>query len=243
MLNWNGIYSRVFALIDNQSNDAYFSGGRFINKMREVVDPYFPGYNEVIEYRKRAGKSTSRRDYFKDILFDYDETCRARVVLSIVADTEHTNPELAADIRKMLGGEALAPMAMIPPAAWNAGRLNEFLTNIDAAIAAGEYDRAVGLSYTCLEGFLGAFVRAKFQREKYENEIIALAKEVRQFLKETIADYPDELLNLVTSTAYAVDRARNRFSEAHFANEAGSWMATYVRDLVNSEIRLLLHFI
>ena len=243
MLNWNGVYSRLFALIDVQGNPAYFSGGRFIAKMREVVDPYFPGYNEVIEYRKRTGQSTSRRDYFKDILFELDENRRARVVLSIVSDAEHTNPELASDIRKMLGGEALAPMATIPAVAWNAARLNEFLANIDAAIAAGEYERAVSLSYTCLEGFLGAFVRAKFQRDKYENEIIALAKEVRQFLKETISDYPDELLNLVTSTAHAIDRARNRFSEAHFANEAGSWMATYVRDLVNSEIRLLLHFL
>jgi hypothetical protein len=242
MLNWNGIYSRVFALIDNQGNGAYFSGGRFILKLREVVDPYFPAYNELIEDRRRRGKSTSRRDYFKDILFELDETRRAKVVISILSDTEHTNPELASDIRKMLGGEALAPMATVPAVAWNAGRLNEFLTNIDAAIAAGDYERAVGLSYTCLEGFLGSFVRAKFQRERYENEIITLAKEVRQFLKDTIVDYPDELLNLVTATAHAVDRARNRFSEAHFANESGSWMATYVRDLVNSEIRLLLHF-
>lgn len=240
MLNWSGIYNRLFVLIDQQ-NDAYHSGGRFIRKLREV-DPYGPGYNDVIEQQKRSGRSTSRRDYFKDLLFELDETRRARVVLSIVAETEHTNPELASEIRQLLGGGALAPMATIPAAAWNANRLNEFLGNIDAAIAARDYERSVGLSYTCLEGFLGAFVRSKFQRDRYENEIIALAKEVRQFLKDTIADYPDELLNLVTATAHAVDRARNRFSEAHFANEAGSWMATYVRDLVNSEIRLLLHF-
>lgn len=240
MLNWSGIYNRLFALIDQQ-NEAYYSGGRFIAKLREI-DPYGPGYNEVIEQEKRAGRSTSRRDYFKHLLFELDETRRARVVLNIVAETEHTNPELASEIRRLLGGGALAPMATIPAAAWSANRLNEFLGNIDAAIAARDYERAVGLSYTCLEGFLGAFVRAKFQRDRYENEIISLAKEVRQFLKDTIADYPDELLNLVTATAHAVDRARNRFSEAHFANEAGSWMATYVRDLVNSEIRLLLHF-
>jgi hypothetical protein len=240
MLNWSGIYNRLFALIDQQ-NEAYHSGGRFIGKIREV-DPYGPAYNEVIAQQKRAGRSTSRRDYFKDLLFELEETRRARVVLSILAETEHTNLELASEIRQLLGGGALAPMATIPAAAWNANRLNEFLGNIDAAIAARDYERAVGLSYTCLEGFLGGFVRSKFQRERYENEIIALAKEVRQFLKDTIADYPDELLNLVTATAHAVDRARNRFSEAHFANEAGSWMATYVRDLVNSEIRLLLHF-
>jgi hypothetical protein len=240
MLNWSGVYNRLFVLIDQQ-NEAYFSGGRFIGKIREV-NPYGPSYSDVIEQRRQRNQSTSRRDYFKDMLFELEETRRAKVVLSILAETEHTNPELASEIRKLLGGEALAPMATIPAVAWNAGRLNEFLTNIDAAIAARDYERAVGLSYTCLEGFLGAFIRAKFQRERYENEIIVLAKEVRQFLKDTISDYPDELLNLVTATAHAVNRARNRFSEAHFANEAGSWMATYVRDLVNSEIRLLLHF-
>jgi hypothetical protein len=43
-------------------------------------------------------------------------------------------------------------------------------------------------------------------------------------------------------SAHAVDRARNRFSESHFGGEAGLWLATYMRDLVNTQIRLLLHF-
>lgn len=92
------------------------------------------------------------------------------------------------------------------------------------------------------EGFLGAFVRAKEKRDVYSNEIIILAREVKDHLKAMIREYPDEVLNSITQAAYAVDRSRNRFSEAHFANEAGPWLATYVRDLVNTEIRLLLHF-
>jgi len=93
-----------------------------------------------------------------------------------------------------------------------------------------------------VEGFLGAFVRAKEKRDAYPTEIIALSKEVKDLLKKMIKDYPDEVLNGVSQAAYAVDKARNRFSESHFANEAGSWLATYVRDLVNTQIRLLLHF-
>jgi hypothetical protein len=58
-----------------------------------------------------------------------------------------------------------------------------------------------------------------------------------------LADYPDEVLNLLGQTARAVDRARNRFSEAHFAGAAGRWLATYCRDLVNFQARLLLHFV
>jgi len=141
-----------------------------------------------------------------------------------------------------MGGGTVAPVASVPAEAWNANRLNDYLKDIDGAIAAGDYGRAVTLSYTCLEGFLGAFVRAKYQRSSYSNEIIALSKEVKDYLKSTIKDYPDEVLNGITNAAHAVDKSRNRFSESHFGNEAGSWLATYVRDLVNTQIRLLLHF-
>jgi len=79
-------------------------------------------------------------------------------------------------------------------------------------------------------------------RDSYPIEIIALAKEVKDYLKKTLKEYPDEVLNGITQSAHAVDKARNRFSESHFASEAGSWLATYVRDLVNTQIRLLLHF-
>ena len=148
----------------------------------------------------------------------------------------------ASEIRKLLGGGTLGPQANIPAEAWNSDRLNQYLVEIDAAISTANYERAVGLSYTCLEGFLGAFLRAKIQREKYPHEILELSREVKNYLKEAIKDYPDEVMNGVTQAAHAVDRSRNRFSEAHFANEAASWLATYVRDLVNTQIRLLLHF-
>ena len=116
------------------------------------------------------------------------------------------------------------------------------LRDIDEAIAASQNERAVGLSYTCLEGFYGAFFRAKEPNEFAPTEIIKLSKWIRDYLREAITDYPNEVLNLIGHTAHAVDKARNRFSEAHFAGEAGRWLATYARDLVNSQVRLLLHF-
>jgi hypothetical protein len=241
MINWNAIFNRLFKLID-QPGEPYFSGPRFIRRVQEV-DPFISNYSDYIEERKNSGKSTTRRDYFRDIFLDLDEGRRAKLVNSILDEVEKSNLELSSEIRKILGGGSTGPTATVPSMAWHSERLNEFLSDIDAAIAAGNYERAVTLSYTCLEGFLGAFVRAKFPtRETHPEELISLAKEAKNVLKETIKEYPDELLNFVTQTAYAVDRSRNRFSESHFAGEAGSWMATYVRDLVNSEIRLLLHF-
>jgi hypothetical protein len=59
------------------------------------------------------------------------------------------------------GGIGTAPTAMVPTDAWNAERLNAFLADIDAAIAIGQYERAVTLSYTCLEGFYGYSIEPK----------------------------------------------------------------------------------
>lgn len=201
-------------------------------------------YTDYIEERSKAGKSTTRRVYYKDILMDLDEGTRLRAVSAILDELQAVggNLDRIYEIRTLLGGGTLAPSATIPPQAWNADRLNQYLGEIDSAIASGQYERAVTLSYTCLEGFYGAFVRAKYKQAAYSREIITLAKEVKAYLKGNIKDYPDEVLNGITQAAYAVDKARNQFSESHFANEAGSWLAMYVRDLVNTQIRLLLHF-
>ncbi len=242
MIKWNAVFKRLMTLIDIPG-DSYFSGSKFIRAMQGFNED-LPNYSEYIEARKNTGQSTTRSYFFKDILMDFDEGTRVRAVAALLDELEAVdgNGLAVSEIRKLLGGGTLAPTASIPAEAWNADRLNRYLAEIDGAIARGNYERAVTLSYTCLEGFLGAFVRAKEKRASYPNEIIELSKAVRAYLKSTIKEYPDEVLNGITQSAYAIDKARNRFSESHFANEAGSWLATYVRDLLNTQIRLLLHF-
>jgi len=239
MVNWTAIWNRVFRLID--TGDSYYSGSDFIKAVQEI-DPYFPNYTAYIKHRQQAQQSTTRSYYYRDIFFELDEAARFKLVNIILSDVGDHNADLSAEIRKLVGGAVPAPAAQIPAHAWNADRLNEYLTEMDVAIAAGDYERTVTLAYTCLEGFLGAFLRAKSQRNSYPNEIVVLSKEVSSFLKEINKDYPDEVLNLIKHAAHAVDRARNRFSESHFGGEAGLWLATYMRDLVNTQIRLLLHF-
>lgn len=243
MIKWNAVFKRLMDVMD-QPGDGYFSGSRFIRTLQQFNDD-LPHYTEYIQQRGKAGKSTTRAVFYKDILMELDEGVRVQAVCTILDELETVdgNAVPVSEIRKLLGGGTLAPNATIPATAWNADRLNEYLSKIDAEIAAGEYEHAVTLSYTCLEGFYGAFVRAKYKQQQYPNEIIELSKEVKNYLKNTIKDYPDEVLNGVTQAAYAVDKARNQFSQSHFAHEAGSWLATYVRDLVNTQIRLLLHFI
>jgi hypothetical protein len=240
-LNWTAIWNRVFKLIDAQGLASYHSGGRFIRAVQEV-DPYFPNYTEYIEQRRKADQSTTRRDFYRDIFLGLDEPGRFKLVTNILNEVQSSDPNLCTEIRTMMAGGISAPSATVPQHAWNGDRLNEYLKGMDGAIAAGDYERTVTMAYTCLEGFLGAFVRAKSPGPSYPNEIVALSKEVCDHLKSINKDYPDEVLNLIKHSAHAVDRARNRFSESHFGGEAGLWLATYMRDLVNTQIRLLLHF-
>jgi hypothetical protein len=229
-------------LMDEQG-ETYFSGPRFLSVLRPFNEE-LPSYRDLMDARNRQGKSNTRAYYFRDLLMELDEGTRVRAVFAFLDEIE-TAPNMEqriAEIRVLLGGGTLAPQAVIPAEAWNGDRLNQYLAEIDRAITEPNYERAVGLSYTCFEGFLGAFLRAKEQRTVYPNEIIELAREAKNILKTNLNQFPDEVLNGITQAAHAVDKSRNRFSEAHFANEAAAWLATYVRDLVNTQIRLLLHF-
>jgi hypothetical protein len=242
MIKWNVVFKRLMTLMD-QPGDGYFKGSRFITSVQQFNED-LPNYSQYIQERGEHGKSTTRSVFYRDILMDLDEGTRVRAVSAILDELQFVdgNAVAVSEIRTLLGGGTIAPNATIPPEAWNASRLNEQLAQIDGAIACGENERAVTLSYSSLEGFYGAFVRAKEKRDSYPHEIIALSREVKDYLKSVIKQYPDEVLNGITQSAHAVDKARNKFSESHFANEAGAWLAIYVRDLVNTQIRLLLHF-
>lgn len=239
-MNWDGIWNRLWRLLD-MPEPCYFSGPRFLSAVREVnLD--LPPYGVMMEARRQANLSTSRRDYFRDIFMALDDASKTRLVYTILGEIHACDESLTSEIRALLAGNVPGPAGNVPSNFWNAERLNRLLGDIDSAIAVAQYDRAVGLAYTCLEGFYGAFFRTKAPDQPAPNEIIALSRWIRDYLRTVLVDYPDEVLNLIGHTAHAIDRARNRFSEAHFAGEAGHWLATYCRDMVNSQVRLLLHF-
>jgi hypothetical protein len=240
--NWVTVFNRLFEIIDQKGTPSYFSGPRFIGKVREI-DPYFPEYRQYIDERNRTGKSTSRKGYFYDILLGFDEEVRMRLLQSILSDFEPENSEKVGELRGFLGGKAYAPRAIVPSDAWSAERLNDYLNQIDASISSGNYERAISLSYSTLEGSYKAFVRKNVPEKAELNEILDLSKEIKRYLSRTLAAYPDEALSMVNHISHTVDRARNQFSESHFENEAARWLAVYIRDLVNTQVRLLLHFI
>lgn len=240
-MNWAVIFNRMFELIDQDGTPNYFSGARFLRKVREI-DQYFPTYQQFIDQRRLEGKSTTRRDYYYDILLGLPEPTRVAFINSVLDELDESATAKVAELRAIFGGAVLGPVAVVPGHGWNANRLNEYLGEIDDCIATTQYERAVTLAYTCLEGFYKAFVVHCVPEGADETEIIALAKSIKKYLSQTIGSYPDEALTMVTHISHTVDRARNRFSEAHFDEEAARWLAVYVRDLVNTQIRLLLHF-
>ena len=239
MYNWVRIYNRLFALVDQQG-ECYFSGPRFIDVVREV-DPYFLTYGQYMQELKNTGESTSRRDYFYRILSSFDDERKVAIVNSIVDHVRAHDPEKTSGILAELGGTAAVPRPQLGEI-WNSARLAKYLAEIDNCISTSNFERALTLAYSCLEGFLKAYCRENVPEAIGLTDIVALTKAVRTHLRQTVAEYPDEAFTALSHIGHTVDRARNRFSESHFDAEAARWLAVFVRDLVNSEIRLLMHF-
>lgn len=239
-MNWVRIFNRLFEII-NIEGDTYYSGPAFISIVREV-DPYFANYKQYIEERTKYGKSTSRKDYYYDILLSFDEKDRLRIIDAILNKLQKHVPEKVAEIKSEIGGTAAIPVPEIAKEIWNAERLNGYIREIDDRISSQNYAGAVTLSYTCLEGFLKAFAIKNIPEHSIKPELLTLTKAIQGYLKSNIDKYPEEAFTILNNIAHTVDRSRNRFSESHFDEEAGRWLAIFVRDLVHSEIRLLLHF-
>ena len=239
-VDWVRGFNRLFEII-GLNGPAYFSGSRFISIVRQV-DQFFPNYTQYMDHRRQTGRSTSRRDYFYDIFLELDAPLRIRLFHLILDEVEPHVPERVQELRALLGGSVPGPAAEISADAWSADRLNRALRDIDDSLAVGNYDRAVSLSYSCLEGFYKAFIRKRVPKAVGQTELIDLSREIKKFVFTAYRGYPDEVLNMISHVSHAVDRARNRFSESHFEGEAAHWLAMYVRDLVNTQIRLLLNF-
>ncbi|WPZ09761.1 hypothetical protein [Roseivirga spongicola] len=240
-MNWVRIFNRLWEIINTEGN-LYFGGPRFINVVREV-DPYHPDYYQFLEQRNQEGLSTSRRNYFSDILMSFNVENRITIVNGILDEIQHLDQERCDAVRAMIGGaQERVPLNELAPEIWNAERLNRMLGDINQAIAETQYERAVTLSYTALEGFYRAFIHARMPDQNGLNEIIQMSRAIRSYLRDNIEHFPDEAFNMFNHVSHTIDRTRNGFGEAHFGEEAALWLANYTRDLVNTQIRLLLHF-
>lgn len=243
-MNWVAIFNRLFEIINTQG-DSYYGGTRFLNTIREL-NYAVPNYQTYIQQRQEQGKSTSRRDYYYDLFMEQPEADRRQITISILDTVGHLQPERAEPIRQLLV-QVQGPQAAIPQALWNADRLTEYLEGMDNAITEENYEYALTLAYTCLEGFYKSFIREKIPAQIALTELTPMAVQIRNYIRSQLDTnsiaYPDQVLTLISTVTNAVCNARNNFSDSHSGNRAEKWVAVYLRDNVNSIVKMLLNFI
>lgn len=98
-INFVRQFNELFQKINIQGTEKYFSGSRFLSVIREF-DSAYPNYTQYIDIRKAQGKSTSRKDYYYDILLEFEEDIRQEIINRIyeIIDTNNeTNNNLKTD--------------------------------------------------------------------------------------------------------------------------------------------------
>lgn len=92
--NWVREYNKLLETMN--ARDSYFSGSKFISVIREF-DPYHADYLQFIEHRNANGLSTSRKNYFYDIIMSFKEDIRKEIMdrLYEVADEMKKNAAAA----------------------------------------------------------------------------------------------------------------------------------------------------
>lgn len=246
MVNWVAVFNRLFELI-NEQGDSYYGGTRFLNVIREV-NYSVPSYNEYISQRQSENKSTTRRDYYYDLILEQKEADRFKVVERILETVEESEPIKVANIRKEMGGGVdIEAATVIPDEIWNCNRLTYYLEKMDTSINEQNYDYALTLAYTCLEGFYKSFIKLNIPEREEMDSILPMSKEVKGYIQNQLSEnniaYPEQVLNLISTITNAICNARNNFSDSHSGNSAEKWLAVYLRDNVNSIVKMILNFV
>lgn len=245
-MQWISAYSRLFSILDKSGTPAYHSGSAFI-KVVQQFDRGLPGYSLYIEERNRLNQSTTRRDFYWDILQALDESVRFEVFRAFIDIVEPHFPDEAQDLRSyMFGHGNPVPQATIPTHQWSSDKLNSTLSKIDNAIDVSNYNNAMTLAYTCLEGLYKYYIHKHVPANSNVTDLIPLSKLVRDDINSkllAVGNYPTQMVTSISTLTSAIANSRNSFSDSHFDNDANKWLAIYTRDLVNSIGRLLLHFL
>ena len=100
MTNWTAAYNRLYPLLDN------YTGSQFIRIVQET-DPDLLSYKDYIGKRQQEDKSTTKRDYFKDIILSYDDDIKMHLFEVFLEKSEESNPAIVKEIRAILKGEKI----------------------------------------------------------------------------------------------------------------------------------------
>lgn len=245
-MQWISAYTHLFNILDKSETPAYHSGPQFI-KVVQQFNPGLPKYSLYIKDRQKCGKSTSRRDFFWDILTDSDEATRYEIFRAFIDIVSPYFPQEAQALKNYLFDDGNpVPKARVPEESWNSEKLNTLIAKIDNAIDTKNYNHAMTLAYTCLEGLYKSYVKKHCSEHASQTDLMNLAQLVRNDIANkllSVGPFPNQMVTSISTLTNAIANSRNSFSDSHFDNDAYKWLATYSRDLVNSLGRLLLHFL
>ena len=245
MMNWAAPYNRLFTLLDRQG-PTYHGGPAFI-RMAQQIDQDIPNYRQLLDYRASQGQSSSRRDFYWDIFTAFNDEQKLLFFRIFIVELEPHAKEEVDGIRALVfGGGFAMPMALVPLDLWSSEKLNNSLKDIDHAIDAQQFNRAVTLAHTCLEGLYKSYVHKHVGGKAAVTDLIQACRVVKDDIAEKLkarGPFPLEIVNALPTLTNAVANSRNSFSESHFADDAQKWLAMFARDMTNSLGRLLLHFI
>lgn len=243
-MNWYVAYNKLFEILN--TGESYHSGPMFLSVLKQI-NPDTLSYQQLIKQRNDEKKSTSRKDYYQDLIFELDEQSRMKLFRLFIEITKDHSPEKVKKLEEYLDDMPTGPIAAIPKNVWNSDRLTKYLEEMDKSINDKKFNYTLTLAYTCLEGFYKSFIRRCIPDKADIKDLNPMAKIVREYVKtyhsEKKIEYPEQILNLITTITNAISNSRNSFSESHFNEVAQEWLAEFVRDCVNTIVRLLLKFV
>lgn len=245
-VNWIAAFNFLFASLNSEDKNLYVGGTAFC-RMVQQIDPGSPSYQQLIAMRNEQGKSTSRKDYYWDVIQSFPEDHRCGLYRVFINHVEIYDKPAADNIRNIVfGGGSAVPVTVVPIDLWNSEKLNKSLRDIDQAIDAHNYNRATTLSYTCLEGLYKAYVHKHVPSQEGLTDLMPLCRVVKDDITKKLqaqGPFPVEIVNAMPTLTNAIANSRNGFSESHFGDDSQRWLALFARDLSNSIGRLLLNFI
>lgn len=97
MTDWTAAYKRLYKFLEG------YTGSQFIKTVQQI-DPDLLDYKDYIEKRQKEDKSTSKKDYFKDILLSYSDDIKHHLFEIFLSSVDKTNPNDTKDIRIILNG-------------------------------------------------------------------------------------------------------------------------------------------
>ena len=245
-MNWLATYSNLFNLInDNSDGNTYFSGSKFI-KFIQKYNSNIPNYTLYIGERNNKNLSTSRYDYYWDLIKELDDRNKLNFFIEMIFVIKpYKNTQ---DLENIINAVNLnsVPVNNFNHNIWNAQKLNKILDDIDSSIKLGEFNRTVTLSYTCLEGLYKAYMNKYLPKQSNVTDLIPMSKLVRDDIDQRLKSkgpYPTQMIVCISTLTNVIANSRNSFSESHFDQDANKWIANFARDLLNSVARLILHFV